>query len=97
HTSSPFPYTTLFRSQLLRPQIAKDSGLPLMSPARRAAIVHLPDDKAAGCQRLAPRGSGPHVANHLSVWTTIDHHDRRIFLSGREDRKSTRLNSSHEW
>src|SRR5690242_21219096 len=76
--STPFPYTTLFRS------IARALHLPL---ARRIARLRVFARDRTGCARAAVAGrrSGREVEHEHSG------EDRECS----EDRKSTRLNSSH--
>src|SRR5207247_3121583 len=88
-----FPYTTLFRSedregpdgQQVRGEQENEQRL---LPARAAAVKrHGPDHhrKAASTRRKsAGSGLSARTGAPVSGWT-------------KEDRKSTRLNSSHEW
>src|SRR5207247_8809869 len=87
-----FPYTTLFRSIGLRQP--RDLGRhPLSLAGRRNAGA------AALCVK---HGRHPSSATTHSIFLTVPM-DLMSFLSGTllliasQDRKSTRLNSSHEW
>src|SRR5206468_12282057 len=81
-----FPYTTLFRSG--------PGTLPPNRARRPACCIELP---GPGCEREAaglPRGSG--ALTQLASWPVeIELPDGKI-LTLEEDRKSTRLNSSHD-
>src|SRR3712207_9502489 len=88
--STLFPYTTLFRSRFawasLRYQVAHDGGRQV------AAGVH--DDDVARLRRVEGPVqhqvvAGPDLHRQGGVGRT------RRFLGPPEDRKSTRLNSSH--
>src|SRR3712207_7086222 len=72
--STPFPYTTLFRSHLIDPRLSREPRNLLMPdrPSQSATII--PANQGA-----APRPSGSQVAPEDAT----------------QDRKSTRLNSSH--
>src|SRR5207247_5517162 len=84
---SLFPYTTLFRSLLAFHQ--KGVGGEQRAVTHRDAVVDecVDSERAAG----AERGSAGLVRTVL-LRVTLDH-----ARSQRIDRKSTRLNSSHEW
>src|SRR5688572_31884397 len=80
--STPFPYTTLFRSGVAAPLVGPELGRPpdpagieelLLRPGRRG------DPEPEGIASLGEEGALLRVEGLLS----------------REDRKSTRLNSSH--
>src|SRR5207247_10966704 len=78
--SSPFPYTTLFRS------VGRACQLPL---SRRCLVAH--DLRPCTCgraPRLPDRAPGRRPGADQAL-------DRGVGARG--DRKSTRLNSSHEW
>src|SRR5206468_8764562 len=80
-----FPYTTLFRSICIDAAApardAADRNIPTASQSRYAAPAHLTTAKAAA--EAASNAARPNAAT--SVCTTQP-----------EDRKSTRLNSSHD-
>src|SRR5207247_4397138 len=82
-----FPYTPLFRS---RPQaVARDSVL----------------GKNAEGEIRTPEGLAAHQISSLARWTGLRYLSARAITETRKipslvswgDRKSTRLNSSHEW
>src|SRR5689334_24697875 len=77
--STLFPYTTLFRS---RPEIVVDRVLNVHSARGRALLARGPERTGVG--RL-----------HRGVQVRVSGHDQRVVTSELEDRKSTRLNSSH--
>src|SRR3546814_10618920 len=91
-TDTLFPYTTLFRSghgkaqQLLHQ--AQDAGIldarGDARPQRLRADIRQPGNRALGAALHAP-GQMPLVADQ----------DGELAMSREEDRKSTRLNSSH--
>src|SRR3712207_8939939 len=78
--STLFPYTTLFRSQALRLERAREDG-----PPRR--LVRGGEEEGATCSRRQ-RG-------HAGDEQTLDGAGRAQAPRGLLDRKSTRLNSSH--
>src|SRR3712207_7588214 len=87
--STLFPYTTLFRSALLGGRLLRLGAVARRLPARwrgvderREAQAHL--ERLAARQGARRPGPGPAV---LGV--------RRRVVGRLEDRKSTRLNSSH--
>src|SRR5207244_13473315 len=88
--STPFPYTTLFRSrELVRDPLAKLFGGPIAERHRedlvgRDSLFDQPAKPLRGGEGLAsarPRGD-----QECAEWTCVR----------RRDRKSTRLNSSHQ-
>src|SRR5207247_3963402 len=88
----PLPYTTLFRSVLVEdPESHARSSPALRRPAIEQALQHHPP-----LLRLRPEApSGQSAVDHERV--TV--HEARLITGQpqRRDRKSTRLNSSHEW
>src|SRR5207247_8625571 len=83
-----FPYTTLFRSLrgavpdgVVRRVARNPDARPLRHPDRRQSLA----------QSAEPPASGHHRARGA------DRRDLALHATGCEDRKSTRLNSSHEW
>src|SRR2546427_12972982 len=85
-----FPYTTLFRSHLVRREPVEEAVAAGGAQRILAAAAPLP---ARGMRRV-PRLRGVVVAQALAV-VVPDH--RRALAAARPvlDRKSTRLNSSH--
>src|SRR5207247_6729728 len=77
----PSPYTTLFRSH----DAEFDEPQPSTARPRDARF-----DQRAGDARAAPVGPYVDAPNHRAV----PHFEMVVAV---EDRKSTRLNSSHEW
>src|SRR5205807_10394396 len=90
--SPPFPYTTLFRSfQEIgdccpalppRPE-ARDSGIPNDAPRFKRANLAQPDTLTIWHSRSPP-----------AAWL-LTSRSNRIATTPTQDRKSTRLNSSH--
>src|SRR5687768_17741860 len=84
-TSTLFPYTTLFRSRV------QDGGVP--AALLRRGRVRGGGDAGDGVPRVHAEDGGVRGADQAAV------RDRRVELrraaEDREDRKSTRLNSSH--
>src|SRR3712207_6856466 len=78
--STLFPYTTLFRSH----EAVLDQHGSLQQPD--SPQVRPEDDAGGVCSRRARRRVG---------WRAISEEVRRIARCDAEDRKSTRLNSSH--
>src|SRR5688572_32035573 len=79
--STLFPYTTLFRS-------------PEWQPAVRLGRLHQQEVRlqvAMAGRRLSQAAAAANSRHRRSV----RHHVLRVLLLGDEDRKSTRLNSSH--
>src|SRR5207247_9462857 len=93
---TPFPYTTLFRSQSrarkLHARRARSRASRGLTIARSVSRVARADQLAEACMRQNLRRD---VSSAL-VLLYIDRLWRRPPVS-RPDRKSTRLNSSHEW
>src|SRR5207249_9900180 len=92
-TSPLFPYTTLFRSEVLevakrrRPEVLTKSSLMLGLSESDAEIDEtLVDLRAAGVDIVTLGQYLRPTVNHLPV---------ERFVRPEEDRKSTRLNSSH--
>src|SRR5207247_6481950 len=91
-TSPLFPYTTLFRSHVIehRPLLVGERGpsVILLQRFDQRVIQRYPTQKlcVGGDSVSAPVGHGNHRGDHFVLAS----------LQG-EDRKSTRLNSSHEW
>src|SRR5207247_9875496 len=88
-----FPYTTLFRSA---PRVDLVLAAGLFDRALELVLRAIPDLRRA-LSLLGPRGEidarlEPDVAVALG-----DHPDGARHLGQDLDRKSTRLNSSHEW
>src|SRR5699024_12696239 len=86
------PYTTLFRSQKPQPETLLKAGQigvrVLVDACARGVFRKVPRQFLHLCARKAPRH---HLVHGLEV---VKAH--RVFLRlGVEDRKSTRLNSSH--
>src|SRR5207247_9529545 len=81
--SPPFPYTTLFRSRPLRRCAHLSRRLPALP-----VFTHLP-------QRRWPAHA--RFRKHPAVLEAGDGVGCAVFGHRRRDRKSTRLNSSHEW
>src|SRR5207247_5510860 len=82
-TPTLFPYTTLFRSLTA-------------SSARRQRRRRIGDGRRA--RRHRQRGRGCPVASRRAPRRHPDHAAESVEAAAREgDRKSTRLNSSHEW
>src|SRR5204863_9631603 len=87
--STLFPYTTLFRSQK-RP---RSWSAPIQEQQSRKAKLHHADG--------SPRGFGLHQSSRGVRRKVGNHGPQRRFIPllqcrhSRQDRKSTRLNSSH--
>src|SRR5690606_41584679 len=102
--STLFPYTTLFRSSVLClgaamvPGLPKaDASLPLRPPHRRCACLGKPPDACMAARPLAATFDLRRASMQRSC-TVHDSSRHRGQLGRRlsaEDRKSTRLNSSH--
>src|SRR5699024_11812395 len=94
-TSSLFPYTTLFRSEVLAPAGSLES--------MRAAIQAGADAVYMGGTLFGARAyaDNPELPELLEAIDYVHLRGKRIYLTvntllkEREDRKSTRLNSSH--
>src|SRR5207245_9945589 len=84
-TSRPFPYTTLFRSQDVQLGVAALQGLEDLERAVRRAVVH--GDDLVAVPREGPRDL---LDQERQIVSFVVHRDHE-----RQDRKSTRLNSSH--
>src|SRR5438105_11975356 len=84
-----FPFTTLFRSgRLVVPDVVREHGPPVLylgAEQRRVSAVG-----------LRGFGGGAHVRPARAAGGE-QKRDRRRSREGSRDRKSTRLNSSHEW
>src|SRR3989475_7869684 len=80
--STLFPYTTLFRSRLLRAHVGRgahrDTGAGQRRPFRASSLLHQLRDPEVGHQGVT---AGQEDVLRLDI--------------AMEDRKSTRLNSSH--
>src|SRR5690606_41291352 len=89
HTATPFPYTTLFRSQLELTryllELSEDSALVLCGNAD-AGIAHFESQEAAAAIQLRADAHYTHLREFECV---------RDQIAQNLDRKSTRLNSSH--
>src|SRR3546814_15685386 len=84
-TDTLFPYTTLFRSRAQLVRHRADGGQ--VRPEVAAALDAL---RAAGLEHLtSPNGHGERTPADISAPST------RALVTTEEDRKSTRLNSSH--
>src|SRR3712207_8086770 len=80
--STLFPYTTLFRSIVARHRAPRGSVADVARRVREIDVQHL--RRAGAVEDVDPEFLLPGKADML-----------RERLAGREDRKSTRLNSSH--
>src|SRR5207247_10621193 len=91
--SSPsFPYTTLFRSQLVRLDVGAEREAVLVAVALEARDVPL--DRV----EIDRRDRRVELRDlHLSRRARRRRRPRRRSRRDPTDRKSTRLNSSHEW
>src|SRR5207245_9339041 len=78
-SSSPFPYTTLFRSAVLA-LTGQDKFLKFIIPEKLQAIGTLPMTSTSALAVRTAREKRPELFNNFA---------------GTRDRKSTRLNSSH--
>src|SRR5205807_8158992 len=91
-TSASYPYTTLFRSRpylgLLRADLALNDKAAALATAERNRARSLVDLLAE--RRLDFRAGAPEELLHRQ-----DELDRKRAAAYAEDRKSTRLNSSH--
>src|SRR5690606_42071923 len=85
--STPLPYTTPFRSR--SPDQRAPDGQHLLLAAGQYARLHV---ASLGKVRKAVV-DGVDVAGHFPVRAQVDAHEQ-VFVH-RQDRKSTRLNSSH--
>src|SRR3712207_7214551 len=81
--STLFPYTTLFRSPT-----PPSRGRMRLLPAPAGLDLGAPGDATVACVRLRPRNQSEENSN---AWKVI----HASFADGEQDRKSTRLNSSH--
>src|SRR5207247_11146631 len=88
-----FPYTTLFRSAMgsLKPGLVR-----LLTTISVLKTVNY------GARHITRRGHLGRIRSiHFARWVFVAGRERMIFCSNYdgsvEDRKSTRLNSSHEW
>src|SRR3712207_9439069 len=88
--STLFPYTTLFRSrrQLGRPR--PPDGVGHQRRQRLAPVVVGDGEAVLEARAVLP----PEAAQHLALQIEA-HHARQVDEQAPEDRKSTRLNSSH--
>src|SRR5207249_5534274 len=88
-SSSPFPYTTLFRSNLLATLTGVENvALPLLlggRPRREARAL-----AQAALERVGLAQRGDHFPDEMSGGEM-----QRVAVARALDRKSTRLNSSH--
>src|SRR5207247_9663876 len=89
-SSTLFPYTTLFRSRLLTDEVSQRITLRLLNGAVSEADV-MPADPPKGLSKDVTSGGAASAARYR--YTLFGLYD----LSLAVDRKSTRLNSSHEW
>src|SRR5207244_13487923 len=93
--ATPFPYTTLFRSRrepALPFELVERRVEPLPAEARAAAkrlTRHPPADDRGDRKRALRLGSEPAEPD-------ADRGDHGVRELARQDRKSTRLNSSHQ-
>src|SRR5207247_11139106 len=89
--STLFPYTTLFRSLRLGPlRCESHSG---MSDLRRESV---PRNRRSRAMQQA----SAHRSPDRLIWSPSESYHiphRTLLRAASEDRKSTRLNSSHEW
>src|SRR5207247_7748867 len=87
----PFPYTTLFRSEGLQPRHGR--AVRLVPEGRPERLEVAPEDVRPAEPVVVEEGGvhrrGAAVDDELGA--TVRH------ARERQDRKSTRLNSSHEW
>src|SRR2546422_5322928 len=84
--STLFPYTTLFRSHFLVRHL--DRGVALRLLHQQLLVHHLRED-------LAPRGVTPRRVRRDLRALRLRQDELLFHLRHEEDRKSTRLNSSH--
>src|SRR5438876_3750380 len=88
-TSTLFPYTTLFRSVLDIGVVGQDLrnriGVFVLGPERIIVVAH--------AANVGHHEAVPDVLSELGHVGAIYQH--ATLLAGQEDRKSTRLNSSH--
>src|SRR5207244_7973445 len=85
-----FPYTTLFRSEVAREGCL---SIPdLTANVRRATEIVVEARSPAG-ERVVVESQG---FEGRCILHELDHLDGILFLDRVEDRKSTRLNSSHQ-
>src|SRR5690606_41663507 len=89
--SPAFPYTTLFRSEEAGRDCAAGDRAGLLRLLRLGGQRHR---VAAGPPLLGTRGQAAEEPHHLAQ-ERLSRLDRRRHLARRQDRKSTRLNSSH--
>src|SRR2546428_8345474 len=89
-SSTLFPYTTLFRSDVVRLYIAMDDPLPVRVRKRPGNVA-----QEARCIRWRQWAAPPHsLRQRLAL--DVRHREEHEFADLFEDRKSTRLNSSHD-
>src|SRR5439155_21893017 len=93
-SSTPFPYTTLFRSDTLA-EIQRDLAETIASAGLSVEISTAGLRKPVG--ELYPDRDLLRACTSLGVTVTLasDAHEPRLVGKDFEDRKSTRLNSSH--
>src|SRR5256885_7292281 len=82
--STLFPYTTLFRSKQLGIQAITGAELTLLDGSHVTLLAETPEGYANLCRLI--------TETHLG---RADRRDPRLDFASLEDRKSTRLNSSH--
>src|SRR5205807_4001409 len=95
HRHTLFPYTTLFRSHV---ETTRDRHIRTRPGAQRGSARKA--DRAAASHKPGDSGrNGRTVHPAVEVRTVKGNHSRAMHCEGRralrEDRKSTRLNSSH--
>src|SRR5437764_4646721 len=78
------PDALLLVLQLYLAKLMEHRRFETMAAAAGAAVVKLPEHKAALRHGLVPSGSGPGVAHALYPRTAIHYHDHRILLPRRE-------------
>src|SRR2546422_6107405 len=91
--STLFPYTTLFRSHVVhflggRPNVAEVDGLPVFARPQSLRLnveIDPPRERVRHDERRGREGVRPHFLLDAALEVAVP----------RQDRKSTRLNSSH--
>src|SRR5207249_10992738 len=89
-TSTPFPYTTLFRS------VCRRGHREGAQPAAGSRVPHRSGDEGAPLRHSPQRPARDAVGRHIA-WNVYEARLRGAMRTSivLEDRKSTRLNSSH--
>src|SRR2546422_9401507 len=88
--STLFPYTTLFRSELIR-RVENAEVHALVAPLVTRASGQKFGKTESGAVYLDPEMTSPY--KFYQFWINVDDRDVENYL--KLDRKSTRLNSSH--